>query len=55
MKSLLVPSVARYAFNKLLKGLKSFGYDANFASELERRAIVGARRCTRDARENCMC
>ena len=27
----------------------------NFASELERRAIVGARRCTRDARENCMC
>ena len=27
----------------------------NFASELERRAIVGARRCTRDASENCMC
>lgn len=35
MKSLLVPSVAKYAFNKLLKGLKNFGYDANFASELE--------------------
>ena len=27
----------------------------NFASELERMAIVGSRRCTRDARENCMC
>jgi predicted Rossmann fold nucleotide-binding protein DprA/Smf involved in DNA uptake len=27
----------------------------NFASELERMAIVGSMRCTRDARENCMC
>lgn len=27
----------------------------NFASELERRAIVEARRCTRDEREKCMC
>lgn len=41
MKSLLVPSTAKYIFNKIKKNLKNFGYDVEFASEVE--GILGER------------
>lgn len=36
MRSLLVPSTAKYVFNKIKKNLENFGYKVEFASELEK-------------------